>query len=273
MDAPDTPPPDRRRMSFLRWLADPLTLPRPGENPLADYTLGRSPKSRRRARRAVFDVALTFICFLFLVTVSGLLLHDEISTLMGWAFLFLLCRTGVTVALLISLPLQSGRLRMFRKNWHEYIMAGMHPRQILVGIAAPGLRSARVVFLVFGVIAAIEAWLLVRGVKGDFEREPYEFLLTALATFATTLDLAFWMLYGRVLTVAFWRVPPAIVAAILLLIPLTSAPLLILLGLELYFVLNIEWVWPVVILLILLRPFGVSYLWHRELRRLEIHGP
>ncbi len=287
MDALDASTPDRRRMSFLRWLADPLILPRPGENPLADFTLGHSPKSRRRARRALAEATFHLPLYgCITLGASFVAAKAGMETLDDWMMLIAFCQIASTILALFCLPFRKLGLRNLRANWDDYRMAGLPPRQIIVGLAAGGVRSARAAFSFFMVVALLQygLWLWTYLVPNKYIHSSDFFLVATLAAVAA-LDLALWIPLGQSISMARYRLHSAALLALLMLIPLTSTISLFLLlngvmnflfrlwrGRSLYELVGYGGI-GLIFLLTLLRPVIVAALWHRTKNRLDSDGP
>ena len=296
-----------RRTGFLRWLADPLILPRPGENPLADLTLGRSPKSRSRARRALAEATLHLPLYgsitfgasyiaaregMEALGTSYIAAREGMEALEDWMILFASCQIATTILMLLCLPFRKLGLRSLRVNWNDYRMAGIQHRQILVGMTAIGVRAARAAFAFFLVLALLQLgpWLwtyvvpnMKLSVNGDIWAGPWPPLIIVSASILMTiaaLDLALWIPLGQSMSMALYRLHPAALIALLMQIPLTSTIALFLLIHRFTLIDLVEYDVDligyggigVIILLALLRPVVVAALWHRTLCGLRLTG-
>ncbi len=170
-----------------------------------------------------------------------------------------------TLLILVGLALRRRETIILKRNWEEFRMAGLSPRQILLGLAAARIRGGLLYLLFSILLLGYVAWL-------NFS-ESLDWILTLVVY----LDYCLLVPMAAVLDVTLWTRPVlARIAAIFLLVatmPLFFLPLFEIAGdayrlpADEYFIPSLGWLWFIARLLL------ISFLWHRTLRRLETTGP
>ncbi len=188
-------------------------------------------------------------------------------------YINLIAQSAVAGAVALGHELFASAPARIRGNWDDYRMAGLSTREMLVGLAAPSIRSSVATFIVFVAVGTPFVWHSLNVFFGP-RAVVLHTLLVALIIPLACLDLALWIPFGRTLTLAFWRTSRMARVTVLCAIPATS-PLLWLfyadsvVGMSLWDLWRAILNFSVCIFLVLSRPLIVAAVWNRTLRRLE----